>query len=121
MMKNVSTIDEYIALYPTKVQAKLSQIRAAIKSVAPQAQEAIRYGMPTFRLNNTNLIHFAAFKTHFGIYPTPTGVAQFAKDLSPYSTDKGTWRIPLDDVLPLDLIKNITSFRVKEVQTKNGK
>jgi uncharacterized protein YdhG (YjbR/CyaY superfamily) len=82
------TIDDYIAGFPGDVQAILQQIRRTIRQAAPDAQEKISYQMPTFTLNG-NLIHFAAFKNHIGLYPTPTGIEEFKKELSGYEGGKG--------------------------------
>ena len=89
-----SNIDEYIAMFPPDVQATLRRLREVIKGAAPGAEEAIRYGMPTFRLNG-NLVHFAAYKTHIGFYPTPSGIEAFQKELSKYEVSKGTVRFPI--------------------------
>ena len=69
--------------------------------------------MPAFKLNGV-LVYFAAFKNHIGFYPTSSGVAEFKKELSQYEVSKGTIRFPLDKPIPLDLIKKIVKYRVKE-------
>ncbi len=107
------TIDEYIAGFPPDVQKILIRIRKTIRKSAPGAQETIKYRMPTFTLEG-NLVHFAAFKSHIGFYPTPTGTAKFQKQLSPYKGAKGSVRFPLDEPIPYDLIGEIVRFRVKE-------
>lgn len=106
-------IDEYIAGFPDDIQKMLEQIRATIKEAAPDAEEAIRYAMPTFTLKG-NLVHFAAFKNHIGFYATPTGNEAFKKDLSGYKTAKGSIQFPLDKPMPLSLISKIVKFRVKQ-------
>ena len=111
--KPVITIDEYIATFPEAIQEILQEIRQAIRESAPQAQEAISYRIPTFKLNG-NLVHFAAFKDHIGFFPTSSGVEAFQKELSGYDTSKGTIRFPLDKPIPFDLIRKIVQFRVKE-------
>src|SRR5687768_12205494 len=110
-------IDEYIAAFPKDIQKVLNEIRATIKKAAPQAEEAIKYAIPTFVLNG-NLVHFAAFKSHIGFYPAPTGMEQFKKALSPYSTGKGSVQFPLGQPMPLDLITRIVKYRVKENSEK---
>jgi uncharacterized protein YdhG (YjbR/CyaY superfamily) len=107
------TIDEYIAGFPPDVQAILQKIRATIHDAAPDADEAISYRMPTFKLEG-NLVHFAAFKDHVGFFPTSSGVANFEDELSAYDTSKGTIRFPLGEPIPYDLIARIVKFRVKE-------
>ena len=117
-MKTFASIDEYIKSFPIEIQEKLLQIRKIIHRVAPDATEAIRYGMPTFRLNNKNLVHFAAFKNHIGFYPTPSGVASFEKELTPFVHAKGSIQFQLTKPLPLDLFIRIVKFRVKETNIK---
>ena len=113
-------IDEYIAGFPPDVQQVLEQIRAAIKEVAPAAEEALKYQIPTFVLNE-NLVHFAAFKSHVGFYPTPSGIEKFKGELSTYEGAKGSVRFPIDEPMPLRLIRKIVAFRVKEVRAKRRK
>ena len=107
------TIDEYIAAFPPDIQAILEQIRLTIHQAAPEAQEAISYQMPTFKLKG-NLVHFAAFQNHIGFYPAPTGIEQFSDELSRYAGGKGSVRFPLDQPIPYDLIRRIVLFRVQE-------
>jgi len=109
----VETVDDYIAKQPKKVQVLLRQMRTAVRSAAPQATEVISYGMPAFRQRGI-LAYFAAFKNHIGFYPTLSAVKAFEKDLSRFETSKGTVRFPLDQPLPLALVKRIVKFRVKE-------
>ena len=111
------TIDEYIALFPKDVQAILEKIRATIKKSAPTAQETINYQIPTFTING-NLVHFAAFKSHIGFYPTPSGVEKFKEELSIYEGAKGSVKFPLDKPIPYTLIGKIVKFRVKETLEK---
>jgi len=106
-------IDEYIAQFPREIQEKLQKIRATIKSVVPEATEAISYQMPTFKLNG-NLVHFAAFKNHIGFFPTSSGVKAFESELKEYVHATGSIQFPLDKPIPFSLIKKITKFRVKE-------
>lgn len=107
------TIDEYIAMFPDDVRRILNELRQTIREAAPEAQETINYQMPTFRLNG-NLVHFAAFKNHIGFYPTPTGMEAFKDELSAYKGAKGSVQFPIDQPLPLPLIRRIVEYRVKE-------
>lgn len=107
------TIDEYIADFPNDVQDILEKIRAIIRETAPDAQETINYGIPTFTLHG-NLVHFAAFKRHIGFYPTPSAMEKFKNALAGYAQAKGSVQFPLDSPMPFDLISQIVSFRVKE-------
>jgi len=108
-----NTIDEYISTFPDDIQNILQKIRQTIKEAAPDAEEAISYQIPTFKLNG-NLVHFAAFKNHVGFYPAPSGQKVFQKELSVYKSGKGSVQFPLDKPIPLSLIKKIVKYRVKE-------
>jgi uncharacterized protein YdhG (YjbR/CyaY superfamily) len=110
---NPTSIDEYIAGFPPEVQEILEKIRATIREAAPEAEETIKYRMPTFTLNG-NLVHFAAFKKHIGFYPVPTGIEKFKKELSVYAGGKGSVQFPLDEPIPYDLINSIVRFRTEE-------
>jgi uncharacterized protein YdhG (YjbR/CyaY superfamily) len=112
---DTTVVDRYISEYPDGIRKKLEEIRAAIKSAAPEATEKISYGMPTLTLNG-NLVHFAACKGHIGFYPTPSAIVQFATELASYRTSKGAVQFPIEDPLPLDLIKKMVLFRVAEQQ-----
>ena len=92
-------IDEYIAGFPNDVQEILEEIRMTIRKAAPDAEETIKYRMPTFTLKG-NLVHFAAFKKHIGLYPAPTGIEKFKNELSVYQGAKGSVRFPLDKPIP---------------------
>ena len=98
----------------------LNQVRQTIREAAPEAQETINYQMPTFTMNG-NLVHFAAFKTHIGFYPTPTGIEAFKEELSPYKGAKGSVQFPIDQPMPLSLIRRIVEYRVKENSKRKPK
>jgi len=66
------TIDEYVETFPEEVQGVLEKMRQTIRKAAPEAEEAISYQIPTFKLNG-NLVHFAAFKNHISFFPTAQG------------------------------------------------
>jgi uncharacterized protein YdhG (YjbR/CyaY superfamily) len=119
-----TNIDEYIAGFPPDVRETLEKIRTTIRKAAPDAAEAIRYQIPTFTLNG-NLIHFAAFKKHIGLYPAPRAIEKFKKELAVYEGSKGTVRFPLEKPIPFGLISRIVKFRVesslKEAAAKGKK
>jgi uncharacterized protein YdhG (YjbR/CyaY superfamily) len=114
-------INAYIAGFPEPIQTALKQVRAAVKKAAPEAKEAIKYAMPTFVLNG-NLVHFAAYKSHIGFYPAPTGDPAFDKLLAPYQTSgKGTVQFPLEQPMPVALIEKIVQYQVKRNMEKAKK
>ncbi|HMH10230.1 MAG TPA: DUF1801 domain-containing protein [Candidatus Nitrosopolaris rasttigaisensis] len=112
-MKPVKDVDDYIALAPKKVQDKLKEFRATIKTAAPSAQERISYGMPYYYYKG-QLVYFGLSKKHIGLYiPTPV-VEEHKSELKDYETTKATVRFPLDKKLPVMLIKKLIEVRVKK-------
>ena len=110
-------IDEYIAGFPQNVQESLQRIRAIVREAAPDAEETLKYRMPTFVLGG-NLVHFAAFENHIGFYPTPSAIKAFGTDLEAYQSAKGSVQFPLQRPVPFTLIKKMVEYRVKEVRVK---
>lgn len=108
-----SGMEDYIRSFPPEIQTILQELRSTIRKAAPQAEETIGYGIPTFRLNG-NLVHFGAYKNHIGFYPAPSGIEAFKKELSVYEGAKGSIKFPIDQPLPLALVTRIVKFRVKE-------
>jgi len=115
--KHPESIDAYIAAFPPSVQERLQVLRATIAKAAPTASEKISYAMPTFYLSG-NLVHFAAFKNHIGLYPGAGGVAAFEDQLANYVHAKGSIQFPHNNALPIALIKKIVAFRVKQQKAK---
>jgi uncharacterized protein YdhG (YjbR/CyaY superfamily) len=113
MKTDYKNIDDYIGTFPDEVQELLQQVRKMIRNVAPEAQETISYGMPTFTYKGV-LAHFAAFKNHIGLYALPSGNEAFKEELSVYKTGKGSIQFPFGQPIPLDLIEKIVKFRVEE-------
>ena len=103
------TIDEYIAAQDERVQPRLDEIRAILKKALPEAEECISWSMPTYR-KGRNIIHFAAFKKHIGVYPGGEATEKFAEELAEYDTSKGTIRLPYDRELPEDLLVRIARW-----------
>ena len=100
------TVDVYIAAQPESVQPFLNQIRDTIRAALPEAQERISWSMPTYWKKH-NIIHFAAFKNHIGLYPGPKAIENFADRLIEYKTSKGAVQLPYSKPLQLELIANI--------------
>ena len=112
-----TNMDQYIAGFPKQVRKLLLKVRSTIRNAAPQAEEAIKYGIPTFILNG-NLVHFGAFKNHIGFYPTPSGIESIQRELSDYKGAKGSIQFPFDKPMPHGLITKIVKFRIEKNQAK---
>jgi uncharacterized protein YdhG (YjbR/CyaY superfamily) len=119
--RTISPVDAYIAGFPPGTRKALRSLRALIRKAAPKATEEISYGIPAFRLHNTNFIYFAGWTKHIGVYPVTGSVDEaFGEDLAPYKKGKATARFPLDEALPSDLIRRIVRFMVKETDARAG-
>ena len=112
-----ASIDDYISPYPSETQKILKKVRSLAKEIAPDAEEGMSYGVPAFKLNGV-IFNFAAFKSHLGIYPTPSAIEAFEERLQDYETAKGTIKFPFDKEIPYELIKEIIAFRVEEQRKK---
>jgi uncharacterized protein YdhG (YjbR/CyaY superfamily) len=99
--------------FKPEIQKTLNEIRNFIKTEVLEATEKISYGMPTFYLNG-NLVHFAAFKDHYGFFPSPSGIDAFEKELLLYRTGKGTLRFPISRPIPWNIIQKVIQFRARE-------
>lgn len=119
-MEKYTTIDQYIASFSQETQKILQQLREDLQKMVPEAKQKISYAIPTFELNG-NLIHFAGYKNHIGLYPGSKAIEVFAEDLKGYHTSKGTVQFPIDKPLPMDLIKKIVDFCVAQNLAKTKK
>jgi len=110
----IKTVDEYIDSFPENVRSVLQTLRRTIKEEVPEAEETIKYGMPTYMFHG-NLVYFAAWKKHIGFYPVTREMEANIEELSAYKTSgKGTIQFPYSEPLPLPLIRTIVQFRVRE-------
>lgn len=105
----LQTIDEYIALQDEKVHPRLNRIRTILRNAIPDAEERISWSMPTY-WKGRNIIHFAAFKKHIGLYPGDEAVAAFSDQLKGFVVSKGTIRLPYTQELPEALIGKIARW-----------
>ncbi len=109
-----ASIDEYIVTFPDDVQKILKKVRSTIKAAAPNAEEKISYGIPTFTINGKYLIYFAGWKNHISIYPVPGGDTAFNKAVEPYAAGKGTLKFPLDQPIPYKLITQMVRLQLAD-------
>ena len=107
--KAPETIEEYIAAQPEEVQPYLTELRNALRAALPEAEERISWSMPTYWKNH-NIIHFAGFKNHAGLYPGPEAVLEFAERLTEYRTSKGTIQLPYSRPVPAELVSDIARW-----------
>jgi uncharacterized protein YdhG (YjbR/CyaY superfamily) len=112
-MKSHTSVDEYIRSFPAPTRRILRELRAVMREAAPEATEKISYGIPTL-FQNGNLVHYAAYEKHIGLYGAPRSPREFDRKLRKYRTGKGTLQFPIDRKLPLALVRQIVKLRVKQ-------
>ncbi len=117
--KKFNSVEEYISTFPEKTALLLETLRKVIKEEAPEAEEVISYNMPAYKWNGI-LVYFAGYSRHIGFYPTGSGIEAFQKELSGYKWSKGAVQFPLDQALPLDLVRKMVRFRIAQ-NKKAGK
>jgi len=117
-MAKPKTVTEYISAAPKESRAKLKEMRALLKKVAPKATEAVKWGAPTFSYTRI-LFAYAAYKKHVSLMPTPPVLKAFAKESKGYTTSKASIRFSLDKPLPRGLITKMAKYRVKESKEKD--
>lgn len=114
MAAHFTSIDDYISTFPEAVQPILERVRQTIRGVLPDAEETIRYDMPTFTLNGKSLVHFAGWNQHIGIYPMPQGDEATEQEFAPYRTEKGTGQFPLSGDVPYAVIEHAVAQLLKQ-------
>ncbi len=111
-MKSWKSVDEYMAAAPKDVRPKLEQVRAAIREVAPDAVESISYGMPFYSYKGEQgfkgrLVYFGLLKARIAVYMRPQDLEEHMSEVSKYMTTKSALQFPLDEAVPVRLIKEL--------------
>ncbi len=110
------TVDEYVAGLPDDRRAAVGELRRTIRAAAPDAVESIAYDMPAFRLNDTFLVSYAAFKKHYSLFPASAAVVEALGDeIQPYVVGKGTIRFPTNAPIPAGLVTRVVEVRIDEL------
>ena len=111
----VAQVRRYISAQAATHRTALRKIRATIRASAPRAVEHFSYGIPGFRLNDRPLVWYAAFKRHVSLYPVTASIKRALADaIDGYQTSTGTIRLPLDEPIPVGLIRKIVKARARE-------
>ena len=114
-MKKHETYEEYCLDFSEEIQIKMEDLKNFIQKILPETTLEIKYGIPTFVKKGKNMIHFGAFKNHFGLYPGAEAVNTFEEKLQNYKTSKGAIQFPFTQDLPWNLIQEITEFRKNKI------
>lgn len=108
------TIDEYLAPLADDKRAALEKLRKAIRSAAPEAEEYISYGIPSFRLGGRLLVSFGAAAKHCAFYTGAYPLEAHRDEVEAYDTSKGAIRFPPDRPLPVGLVRKLVKSRIAQ-------
>ena len=118
-MAGPADVEQYLSALPAEPRAALESLRATIRGAAPDATEALSYGMPAFKLDGRPLVAYAAFKRHCSLFPMSTkAIEAFAEELEPFRTSKGTLQFQADRPLPPELVTKLVAARIEEIETR---
>jgi uncharacterized protein YdhG (YjbR/CyaY superfamily) len=113
----VNTINSYINQFKGETKVQLENLYFYLKQLIPDADEQISYNMPCLKQNNKPLVYFAGYKGHIGFYPTAKPIVHFKELLMSYKTSKGAIQFNINEPLPIELIKEITCFRLNQLNS----
>jgi uncharacterized protein YdhG (YjbR/CyaY superfamily) len=99
-------VTDYIVAFDAPIAERLMKVHDLFRAELPHIPCVMAYGIPTFK-GSKNIIHFGGFKKHIGIYPGPAVIAQLADELTTYTSTKGAIQFPLDQKLPIALLRKI--------------
>jgi len=117
MNNSIKTVDDYLNTLPVDVRFVLDKLRSTIKSMAPEAEEVISYGMPGYKYHGM-LVYFAAFKNHCSFFPGSSQIIKMYDELKEYNTSKGTIQFTIDKPLPVSLVKKIVKARMRQNEAR---
>ncbi len=109
-----ASVDAYLAGLPDDQRHALEQVRAVVRDDAPEAEERIAYGMPTYRYRGKPLVYFGAAKAHVALYGNN---ARFLDDEELAGLDHSKGTIRFTPAAPLDpaIIRKAVAGRMAEI------
>src|SRR5512135_1794195 len=111
-----AAVEAYLSDQPPGNRAALEDLRARVARLAPDATEAISYGMPAFRYHGRFLVSYAGWAKHCAFYPlTGQATAAHAAELEGLSYAKGTVRFAPPQRLPDALLEAIVRERAAAI------
>jgi len=114
-------VGAYIASQPPAAQPALRRVRRIVRSLLPDAEETISYGIPTYKLHGEHVVYFAGWKRHWSLYPVTDAVrARVGSEIESYEVRKGTVRFPLADPVPTRLVERIVRTLARAAEARRG-
>ena len=94
----------------------LQAVRVSIAELLPEADEVIKYGIPTFAIEGKGVIGFDGYKNHNSIFPYSGSVNEILKDdLVKYEQTKGSIHFDKEKPFPKALLKKIIKERIRQI------
>lgn len=110
-------IDAILAAAPKEHRAALKRIRARVRKVAPEAVEAISYGLPAFKYKGKPLAGYSSYKDHCSYFPMSGKItAKLKTELKGFQTSKGSINFQPDHPLSDPLLKKLLKARIQEIE-----
>lgn len=95
----------------------LQAVRATIAEVLPEADEVIKYGIPTFTINGKGVFGFDGFKKHNSLFPYSGSFNEIHKeDLKGYEQTKSAIHFAIDKPFPKALLKKLVKARLRQME-----
>lgn len=111
-------VEAHIRSFPKETQEKLLELRTFLENAVEGMEETKNYGIPTFKLNGKNFIHYAGYAHHIGFYPGAGPIKELSEDLKGFKFAKGSIQFPLNKELPFDLIQKIIQIKLNSIKKK---
>lgn len=112
----MTEVETYLSQVNPDARAVLEHIRTLVKSIVPEAEETMSYGMPALKYKGKPLVYYAAFKDHLSLFPTSEPTEMFKEQLKDFKTSKGTIQFTIEHQLPDQLIRDIVRYRLESIQ-----
>jgi uncharacterized protein YdhG (YjbR/CyaY superfamily) len=94
----------------------LQAVRLIIAESLPDAEEVIKYGIPTFAIDGKGIIGFDGFKNHNSIFPYSGAInTRLKSELANYEQTKGSIHFAKEKPMPKALLKKIIKERLKQI------
>lgn len=116
-MTGCDAVDDYLLALSEEKRASLLELRAELKTLVPDAEDVMSYGMPGLRRGKM-VAGYAAFKAHCGLYPhSGTVIPQLASEIDSLGLrhSKSGVLFPPDTRLPSALVARIVALRLAEI------
>ena len=121
-MEKPASVEAYLKGLPPDQRAALERLRDVIAKAAPDAEPAIAWSMPGFKLHGKAFVGYAAFKDHYSFFPMSVSSIEAHRDaLGEHVTGKGTIAFAYDERLPVTTIKQVVKTRLAEVEAKRAR